>query len=258
MQSCDWSLQLRAILPFDNTDLQSHTSGHYITMPSNLRLQSTFDPIDAQAVHQTSPTLPPRKKQKMSLTQTYYIASTARRQLGKEASAADHNLRRLVGHANLLDNLMEELQSAEREQENWFNQSVRAASKPEEPKHIQWLDQIDEADDSDSDDSDMEDDEEFENSPSSFVPVFDDNDDLDWDNQELTLTRTPSHKQSSPPELTMEEDEYSSDEDECPSPGNVALEMSEKERQDIATAALYDLKSQNGMEDYLSGPIAAC
>merc|ERR1712230_277093 len=113
---------------------------HQIKMPSHLRLQSSIEePISANATYQTSPTLPPAKKQKMSLTQTYYVASTARSKLGREASRADHNLRLLVGHANLLDQLMVDLADAEKEQEAWFNQTVQKASKPEQPKHIQWL-----------------------------------------------------------------------------------------------------------------------
>merc|ERR1712000_671825 len=97
-------------------------------------------------------TQPPQKKQKMSLTQTYYIASSARSKLGREASRPDHNLRLLVGHANLLDQLMVDLADAEKEQEAWFNQTVQKASKPDQPKHIQWLDEVVEEDDSDSED----------------------------------------------------------------------------------------------------------
>lgn len=63
----------------------------------------------------------------MSLTATYYIASSARAKLGKEACKPDHNLRLLVGHANLLDALMLDLHDAEREQEAWFNQTVQKA-----------------------------------------------------------------------------------------------------------------------------------
>jgi len=194
----------------------------------------------------------------MSLTQTYYVASTARSKLGREAGRADHNLRRLVGHANLLDNLMVELQDAEREQEAWFNQSLSTASKPEEPKHIMWLDQIVENDEMDegSDSESESDDEEYTQSQMGF----DEEDDAEFDdedNQELSLTRVAS--KHSPPELTMDDDEDSEDEDECPSPGSLSLELSEKERQQMATTALFDLKSQNGMEDYLtSRPIAAC
>ena len=89
------------------------SSHEYFNMPSHLRLQASFEPLSANATYQTSPpSSPPAKKQKMSLTQTYYVASTARSKLGKEANRADHNLRVLVGHANLLDNLMLDLANA--------------------------------------------------------------------------------------------------------------------------------------------------
>lgn len=108
----------------------------------------------------------------MSITQTYYLAHKARAKLSNEASMPDHNLRLLVGHANLLDSLMLELADAEREQESWFNQSVRTASQPEkkEERHIQWADTIaeeeyedDSSDESeDEDDSDLSSDEDVE------------------------------------------------------------------------------------------------
>src|ERR1700733_3561749 len=74
------------------------------------------------------PTPAPWSKKTMSITQTYYLAHKARAKLAFEAGRSDHNLRLLVGHANLLDSLMLELADAEREQESWFNQSVRASS----------------------------------------------------------------------------------------------------------------------------------
>jgi hypothetical protein len=89
-----------------------------------------------------SSSVSPLKRKAMSVTQTYYLAHTARGKLSHEAAKADHNLRLLVGHANLLDSLMLELAEAEQEQESWFNQSVKKASKTEEPKHIQWADAI--------------------------------------------------------------------------------------------------------------------
>lgn len=46
---------------------------------------------------------------KMSLADTYLLASKARSKLTREASRQDHDLRILVSHANMLDNLMEEL-----------------------------------------------------------------------------------------------------------------------------------------------------
>lgn len=51
----------------------------------------------------------------MSVTQTYYLAHTAWGKLSSGAARADHNLRLLVGHANLLDSLMVEPAEAEQE-----------------------------------------------------------------------------------------------------------------------------------------------
>lgn len=118
-----------------------------------------------------------RQQKKMSITQTYYLAHTARRKLTREASRADHDLRLLVGHANLLDSLMLDLADAEQEQERWFNQTVNGVSKsspsPSSPladtRHIQWADAIVEDPEDDWDpedlsdaDSDLSDDSDFD------------------------------------------------------------------------------------------------
>lgn len=225
-------------------------------MPSHLRIQSSFEPFEAEATFQTSPRLPPAKKQRMSLTQTYYIASAARSKLGKEAARADHNLRLLVGHANLLDNLMVELADAEREQEAWFNQSVRKAAKPEEPRHIQWIDTIAEEmevdDDSDSD-SDV-DESELYDIPMPTIRVtpveldseeLDDSDYDEEDDEEHALVRVPSRRDSPPPELLS--DDESEDESMPPSPEQVTLQYNEKDHQSL----FYDnAKSQRDLEHY--------
>lgn len=133
------------------------------------------------------------KKQKMSITQTYYLAHKARAKLSHEASMPDHNLRLLVGHANLLDSLMLELADAEREQESWFNQSVRTASQQEkkEERHIQWADTIAEED---------EDEDEYDDDDSSSED--EDDSDLSDDDVEMmdavSLQRVPSHNHSAP------------------------------------------------------------
>lgn len=119
--------------------------------------------ISRSPLSSNTSTTSPLKRKAMSVTQTYYLAHTARGKLSSEAARADHNLRLLVGHANLLDSLMLELAEAEQEQESWFNQSVKKATKTEEPKRIQWADTIVEdpeedweAEDADSSDSDSE------------------------------------------------------------------------------------------------------
>lgn len=228
-------------------------------MPSHLRIQSTFEPFEAEATFQTSPRLPPAKKQRMSLTQTYYIASAARSKLGKEASRADHNLRLLVGHANLLDTLMVELADAEREQEAWFNQSVRKAAKPEEPRHIQWIDTIAEEMEVDDNDSDSDSGSEVDESELYDLPVpsirispvvvdseeLDDSDYDEEDDEEHALVRVPSRRDSPPPELLS--DDESEDESMPSSPEQVTIQYSEKDQQSL----FYDsAKSQRDLEDF--------
>ena len=205
---------------------------------------------------------PLQKKQKMTLTQTYYLAHTARAKLSKEAARSDHDLRLLVGHANLLDGLMIDLAEAEREQESWFNQTVNGASSSEEQqqqqksgsKHVQWAESLpavteDYEEDSDDDsDSDADDESEFaEVSHAAATPLRraptppsaseamdvddeddgDDEDDDEEDYEDLRLTRTPSR--SSPPELLLESDDDSDDDSMPPSPPAPEMQLDEDE-----------------------------
>ncbi len=202
----------------------------------------------------------PLKRKAMSVTQTYYLAHTARGKLSHEAARADHNLRLLVGHANLLDSLMLELAEAEQEQESWFNQSVKKASKTEEPKHIQWADAIVEdpeedwqAEDADSSDSeseyDSDDDVEMEAGlvslqrvrSNNIVSLSSDFDDEEYEDDEedlegLQLHLTPSHS-ANPPELDHDSDS-SEDESMPPSPPSDSLPTF-SEKQQIATTSYY-------------------
>lgn len=173
-------------------------------------------------------------RKNMSITQTYYLAHKARGKLSREAAQPDHDLRLLVGHANLLDSLMLELADAEREQERWFNQSVRqAAPKKQQERHIQWADRIEEAEEeydedssSDSDsDSDFEDDVVMaeQNGAEDIME-----DDLEEDYAQLELVRTPSHS-NSPPELIDHDSESSDDDSMPPSPrSQETLSLDEK------------------------------
>lgn len=198
----------------------------------------------------------------MSVTQTYYLAHTARGKLSSEAARADHNLRLLVGHANLLDSLMLDLAQAEEEQESWFNQSVKKASKSSsQSAHIQWADSIveepeedwaaEDADDSSDSDSDYdeEDDMDMEAGVVSVRSIQqttttttateideeeyeDDEEDLEG----LQLTHTTSHA-AYPPELDHDSDS-SEDESMPPSPPSDVL-PSFSEKQQIATTSYY-------------------
>lgn len=216
--------------------------------------------IQSAPVVQRTISSPPPKKQKMSITQTYYLAHTARAKLSKEAARSDHDLRLLVGHANLLDGLMLDLADAEREQESWFNHTVRGAAKAsEEPKHIQWADTIpeevledDEESEAESVDSDSDSDDEevqyaqpipLRRRPQLTAVTAMEVDDEDMEDDEdyeddLALTRTASH----PPELLHESDSESEDDSMPPSPPQIEMTLdafSEKQRQAIATTSFY-------------------
>ncbi|KAL2257019.1 hypothetical protein VTK26DRAFT_771 [Humicola hyalothermophila] len=217
----------------------------------------------------------------MSLAQTYFLAHKARAKLSSEAARPDHNLRLLVGHANLLDSLMLELADAEREQESWFNQTVRGAS------HSQWADTIveepepdwraedaesDSSDDSDSDsDSDIDLDEDIDMadtvaltripSHQSMLPHkagapyhYDDEDDYDMEDDEadfehLALQRSPSHSTSlaSPPPELDDDSEGDSTEDESmpPSPPTTLIAEFE-EQKGVATSTTTAAPSSPG------------
>jgi hypothetical protein len=194
----------------------------------------------------------PQKKQKMSITQTYFLAHSARGKLSKEAARPDHDLRLLVGHANMLDSLMLDLANAEQEQERWFNNIVSGSSAHEEEEektqqgHIETIVEEPESDwkaeDAESSDEESEDEEDKPITNITAVEVDSDMDDDDETEGDLTLTRTASRH--SPPELSLDTDSSDSEDDQMPpSPPSTTLEvLSEKQRQAIATTSYYDGK----------------
>lgn len=212
----------------------------------------------------------------MSITQTYFLAHKARAKLSHEAARPDHNLRLLVGHANLLDSLMVDLAEAEREQESWFNQSVRGASPKAEDRHVQWADEVAveddwEADSSDSD-SDTTDDEDDDIEMADVVPLRripshsvaappspqlhtimdededeDDFEDDDEDYGDLSLTRISSRSVTSPPELEHDSDS-SEDESMPPSPPTASMPTF-TQKQKESTVQYYDSRQDEEGED---------
>jgi len=192
----------------------------------------------------------------MSITQTYFLAHSARGKLSKEASRSDHDLRLLVGHANLLDSLMMDLANAEQEQERWFNNSVSGAKASEEemPSH-EWAETIIEepeadweVEDADSTDEESQygEDEDTKMTSSTVITTTEfDQEDQEEDEEEvygeLALTRTPSRH--TPPELSADSDSDSEDEHMPPSPPQATFDsFTEKGRQAIATTSFYDKK----------------
>ncbi|KAL2123945.1 hypothetical protein VTJ04DRAFT_310 [Mycothermus thermophilus] len=174
----------------------------------------------------------PSSTKKMSISQTYFLAHRARAKLAYEAARPDHNLRLLVGHANLLDSLMLELAEAEREQEYWFNQTVRGASSSSshsssEERHVQWADTIVEEPEHDWHAEDAESDSDSSDCSSDSDSDFDaDEEDQDIEMADaVPLRRIPSNSatlynaayqtftQKQEEDYDMEED-YDEDEDE--------------------------------------------
>lgn len=102
---------------------------------------------------------------KLAITETYHIAATCRSKLGKEADRSDLELRRLVCHANMLDEIMDQLtQSEQAYRASLLEGTVCAAPAPNRPaSKLQWMDTISEEveeqeDDDDDDDQDCADD----------------------------------------------------------------------------------------------------
>lgn len=204
----------------------------------------------------------------MTISETYLLAHSARAKLTKEAARAEHHLRRLVGHANMLDAIMLELADAEREQERWFNDSVKAS----EEKHADLVETAAEAsaddwaveesdsessEDDDSDGASERDELEFSvkaatPAPTRPAPVItvtsievDSDSDSDSDEYEddeaesgdLALVRIPSH---TAPELLHDWEDDSDDEAMPPSPPQQTVhDFSEEERKAISTTSYY-------------------
>ncbi|KAK5086470.1 hypothetical protein LTR05_003638 [Lithohypha guttulata] len=142
----------------------------------------------------------------------------ARGKLSREAAKGDHNLRLLVGHANMLDSLMIDLANAEQEQERWFNKSLSGAREEEEISYQETIVEEPEAD-WEAEDAANSDESDYEE---EIRPIVDDMEIDDEDDNSLALTRTVSRH--SPPELLADEDSDSEDEHMPPSPPNLSLD----------------------------------
>jgi hypothetical protein len=81
-------------------------------------------------------------QKRMSVTQTYIIAHQAREKLAKEANCPDHNLHRLVCHANMLDTLIFDLAHAEEEQDSYLNKLSFGAKKPTKKSKVEKWTQV--------------------------------------------------------------------------------------------------------------------
>ena len=212
-------------------------------MPRSGESQVTLKPQRPKLIFRKSSTkvVTIRNWNTFTLTDTYSVAVTCRQKLGKEARRADHELRRLVGHANMLDSLMGSLMQAEREYEGRINALIRGAPKPQQPRNVQCLNSIaekgEEAGFEGDSDEGSDDDVRAETSEPSPVRKVkgpqsarscgyfdesgdwsdedDDVDDDEADDGELTLERWPSNTHL--PDLTDEREQNSEVEGLLPS-----------------------------------------
>ncbi len=195
----------------------------------------------------------------MGITKTYFLAHSARNKLSKEASRADHDLRLLVGHANLLDSLMLDLASAEQEQERWFTKSLSQSEDAVEEPEADWAMEDAEASDPDSEDSDYDEDAQMI-TPATQEPVIttaevdEEDEDFEEDDEEdygdLALTRTASRH--SPPELSSDSESDSEDESMPPSPPCTTFDaFTEHQRQAMANPPKDALLSQSQQEAFI-------
>lgn len=92
---------------------------------------------------------------RVTITETCQIAATCRTKLGKEAVRSDLHLRRLVCHANMLDEIMVQLSQTEQEYQAFLDSKTCVAPVPHKhPPRLQWMDTISEEPDDPAEDRD--------------------------------------------------------------------------------------------------------
>ncbi|KAA8902489.1 hypothetical protein FN846DRAFT_955578 [Sphaerosporella brunnea] len=216
----------------------------------------------------------PHTASKMSVTETFYLAHKARGKLSSEASRSDHNLRLLVGHANLLDTLMIHLAEAEAEQERWYQDTVRGHERESEEEYGSLAADYDSESESDEDEDyeEEEEEEEEEDYEEGIRPRYmlnsgpmiavqeieEDEYEDDYEDEEdgmFALTRTTSHR---PPSLCSDESDDDEEEAHPPSPTQPAepFPVSRKDLHDVSYfhaphSSLIDEPSEVILEDGL-------
>ena len=172
----------------------------------------------------------------MTITQTYFLAHTARGKLASAASQGDHDLRFLVGHANLLDALTIELQDAEREQDAWFNETVKASRKQEEPKRVQWKDSV--AAQLEQEDIEIPDASDSHSSDSDSDADSDSDEFYDGEEDDAVQMMIPARRIKSPAAVSTMAIDDSDDEDDL-------FAIEEDDDEDTASLALTRTKSHS-------------
>ena len=203
---------------------------------------------ETQAANERPPSRgPSRKKHQMSIKNACLLA---RRKLSQEAARTDHDLRLLVGHANIVDSLMIDLANAEAAQERPSNRCQAGAQKPEEALGCEavvteehWA-----TEDQQSSREPICTEEDFrsaqllETACIELKTGFDD----DKDNQSLALTRTVSRHCA--PDFITYDDSDSEDEYMPPSLPNLPVRnFTAKQSSQINVITLYSMPTDTSL-----------
>lgn len=180
-----------------------------------------------------------------SITEKYILAARARAKLTREANKQDHNLRILVGHANLLDGLMESIQNTRYESKMQVPEFKSVQFQPFTLPNETTVTLIEDDDSSDEEDDDYEEEEGvteiyYSSDDSDFDSDDEEDDDEEFDVSEvdykIDLHRVHSSNFKSLPTIDeLSEQEYEELEESS------ELEASETESDDEAD--ITDLKT---------------
>ena len=187
--------------------------------------------------HPSSPMSPPYKKQRMTVTQTYRLAHTARGKLSTEASRGEYDLRILVGHANLLDNLMIDLNNVEQEQEKAY----QSGSRPTTISFAEETIELPEVSDSEDDEEDEEEDEDED--------VDDDVSDYEDAEDVSVHTATPLKRTLSHPSVVILAEDLVDDDDD-----DYDEDYNNPELSLVRTASRSDVRSQSQDQEHHGVP----
>lgn len=115
-----------------NTAITTISEERETTTPS---VEAPISAADTKALRHSKFPQSPQSKQKMSVAQIYSLAYSAGAKLAREAARPDHDLRLVVGHANMLDSLIFELENAKQEPKECFHNIFDELQEEEEDRY---------------------------------------------------------------------------------------------------------------------------
>lgn len=151
------------------------------------------------------------------MTETYLLASKARTKLSREANRPEHNLRLLVAHANLLDNLMDKIHEHRTSILTGDYTAKKLQFQLPTLSHVSYIDEEDEEDEDYSDVSDSDSDEE------------------DEDDEVIYSTDQGIHYTASAVLIDSDEEDSDEDEDDIPSDDDTEMIIANRDFRSMPT-----------------------